>query len=270
VMDEAAGRPRPPVVPGVDSTVAHAARIWDHWLGGTANFAADRAAGDAWLAVDPGMAAVARESRAFLRRTVRFLAAEAGVRQFLDIGSGLPTAQSTHQVAQAVAPESVVVYVDHDPLVQAHAEVLLTGARATHFLDADVQDPSGLVKRVVEILDPGRPAAVLLLGVLGHLEDLDEARDLVRYVVDRTCPGSYLVVADAGRVHSPAAMAQAQRVYRETGASPYTFREPAEIESFFEGLDWVEPGFVPIIRWRPDGPAPPRPIEAYGGVGRRR
>jgi hypothetical protein len=259
--------------PDIDTSTPHSARIWNHWLGGEDNFPADRAAGDAWSAVDPGIVTVVRASRAFLERTVRWLAGPAGVRQFLDIGSGLPTAGNTHQVAQRVAPRSRVVYVDHDPLVFAHAQSLLNGTPegGTHFLDADLHDPAGLVKAAAELLDLDQPVAVLFMGVLGHVADLEDARDAVRYVVDRTCPGSYLAVEDGTHVVDGDAVRRAGQAYAGAGALlPYYTREPYEIESFFEGLEFVEPGFVPVPQWRPDPGADTTPVDAFGGVGRKR
>jgi SAM-dependent methyltransferase len=251
----------------------HSARIWNYWLGGTDNTAADRAAGDAWLAVNPEVVDVVRESRAFLGRAVGFLADEAGVRQFLDIGAGLPTVENTHQIVQRTAPDAAVVCVDHEPEVVAHAERLLAAAAAdtTRFVDADIADPAGLLGRVAGHIDLHRPVAVLLMGVLGHIADLDEARDLVRYVMDRTCPGSYLVLADGTHVVAGEAVRKAGAQYAGTGAVPYTTREPHEIESFFEGLEFVAPGCVPVSRWRPEPPdAEPSPVDSFGGVGRRR
>jgi hypothetical protein len=256
--------------PNMTSLPPHPARIWDHWLGGVDNFPVDRAAGDARAAVEPGVVAVARGSRAFLGRTVRWLAGTAGVRQFLDIGSGLPTAGSTHQVAQRVAPDSRVVYVDHDPLVLVQAKGLLTSSPegATHFLDADLHDPAGLLRAAGQLLDLHRPVAVLFLGVLGHVADLDDARDVVRYVMDRTCAGSYLVVGDG--THVTAADRRGRPRCTHIGALPYFTRDPQDVESFFEGLDFVEPGFVPVPQWRPEPGDDPAPVEAFGGVGRKR
>jgi SAM-dependent methyltransferase len=251
----------------------HSARIWNYWLGGTDNNAADRAAGDAWLAVNPEVVEVVRESRAFLGRAGRFLAADAGVRQFLDIGAGLPAVENTHQIVTRLAPDATVVCVDHEPAVVAHAERLLADepATTTRFVDADILDPAGLLRSVAEHIDLRRPVAVLLMGVLGHIPDLDEGRDLVRYVMDRTCPGSYLVLADGTHVVVGEAVHKACAAYAGTGAVPYTTREPHEIESFFEGLEFVEPGFVSVSQWRPDPDrGDPALVDSFGGVGRKR
>jgi hypothetical protein len=256
-----------------DTGTAHSARIWNYWLGGTDNNAADRAAGDAWLAVNPEVVDVVRESRAFLGRAAQFLATEAGVRQFLDIGAGLPAVENTHQIITRLAPDATVVCVDHEPAVVAHAERLLADepAATTRFVDADILDPGGLLRAVGEHIDLHRPVAVLLMGVLGHIPDLDEGRDLVRYVMDRTCPGSYLVLADGTHVVVGEAVHKAGAAYAGTGAVPYTTREPYEIESFFEGLEFVPPGFVSVSQWRPDpGRGEPALVDGFGGVGRKR
>ncbi|MCO1658055.1 SAM-dependent methyltransferase [Pseudonocardia humida] len=255
------------------SSRPHSARIWNYWLGGTDNTAADRTAGDAWLALNPEVVDVVRESRAFLGRAVEHLAGAAGVRQFLDIGAGLPAVENTHQIVARIAPDATVVCVDHEPEVVAHAERLLAGAATgpTHFVDADIGDPAGMLRLVGEHIDLRRPVAVLLMGVLGHIPDLDEARDLVRYVMDRTCPGSYLVAADGTHVVVGEAVRKAGVQYADTGAVPYTTREPHEIESFFEGLEFLPPGCVSVSRWRPHPDAgEPALVDGFGGVGRKR
>lgn len=231
---------------------------------------------DAGAGVDTSTAApgrtCARGSRAFLGRTVHWLAADAGVRQFLDVGAGPPTAGDTHEVAQRVAPDARTVCVDHDPLVLAQAGAQLSGADAPHYLDADMHDPAGIVAGAKRVLDLHRPVAVLFVDVLGHVTDLDDARDVVRYLMDRTCAGSYLVVGDATHALAPAAVRHARPAYG--GPVPYATREPVEIESFFEGLEFVGPGVVPVSRWRPDAAADADgddspPIDAFGGVGRK-
>jgi S-adenosyl methyltransferase len=261
---------------GIDTTVPHSARVWNYWLGGKDNYAVDRETGDAVMAVYPQIAVNAREARAFLRRVVRFLAGEAGVRQFLDIGTGLPTADNTHEVAQRVAPTSRVVYVDNDPLVLAHARALLVGTPEgmTTYLDADVRDVAGLVNGAAEILDFTEPIGVLMLGLLGHIADVDEARALVEHVLARVPSGSYLAICDGTPTESKL---RAQQEYGKTGGDVYQNREPEEIATFFDGLEWVEPGFVPVSLWRPDRPAgdvpvidsPPSPVDEYGGVAQK-
>ena len=162
----------------LDATVPHSARVWNYWLGGKDNYAVDRAAGDPYAQLDPTITIIARETRAFLRRVVTYLAAEAGVRQFLDVGTGLPTVGNTHEVAQAVAPDARVVYVDNDPLVLAHARTLLTSTPegATRYVDADMNDAGTLLHHVADTLDMDRPVALLVMGVLGHVAHLDDAK----------------------------------------------------------------------------------------------
>ena len=283
MTDESAGSPDPLAGSGIDATVPHSARIWNYWLGGKDNFAVDREAGDAWIAVDPGITVIARETRAFLRRAVRHLAGEAGIRQFLDVGTGLPTEDNTHEVAQRIAPDARIVYVDNDPLVLVHARVLLTSTPegATQYIHADMHDSAHLIDAAAEILDFTQPVAVLFIGVLGHIADIDEARALIAAVTDRVPPGSYLVIGDgtySEQDDQNAASAQAQDDYADTGAVPYRYRTPGEIESFFHGLDLIEPGVVSVTLWRPERPASaaftnagrPAPIAEFGGVAIKR
>ena len=256
---------------GVDRTVPHSARVWDYWLGGRENFAVDRAAGDAWIAVQPEITRIARATRAFLRRAVEHQVREAGIRQFLDVGTGLPAADNTHEVAQRVAPEARVVYVDNDPLVLAHARALLTSGPlgATHFLLADMNDPVGLVATVTGALDPDRPVGVQLVAALGHVPRLETARALVRGLMERVPAGSHLTIADGSLLDAPTL--RAQDAYARTGATPYRNRPAEEIASLFEGLAWVEPGLVEVTRWRPD-PADAEgtaPVDMIGGMARK-
>jgi hypothetical protein len=254
----------------IDTTVPHSARVWNYWLGGKDNFAVDRQIGEAVRQLFPGVVDAARQSRAFLGRVVRFLASEAGVREFLDIGTGLPTVDNTHEVAQRVAPESRVAYVDNDPMVLAHARVLLVGSAqgATCSVNADLHNPEAIVRGAKEVLDFTRPVAVMLLGILGHVADDDEAYSVARRVLDHVPSGSYLVVAD-GTDTSEAAV-EAQRQYNDTGAAPYHLRSPARIARFFDGLELLEPGVVPLTHWRPDpASGPPVPVDGYCGVARK-
>jgi O-methyltransferase involved in polyketide biosynthesis len=257
---------------GIDTTVPHSARIWNYWLGGKDNFAVDRAAGDEYIKVFPGIVDVARTSRARLARSVAYLAGEQGIRQFLDVGTGLPTANNTHQVAQRVAPESRIVYVDNDPLVLAHARALLTSSRegATAYIHADLREPDKIIAEAAKTLDFDRPIALILHGILGHIPDTGEARSLVRRLMDALPSGSYLDIGDG--VRAPVTdFEEAQQGYNETGAVPYVLRTPEEIASFFDGLELVEPGLVPPPLWRPEGEAgaPPGNMSAFGGVGRK-
>jgi S-adenosyl methyltransferase len=252
-------RPAEPGTPGdaartaIDATVPHSARIWNYWLGGKDNYAVDRAAGDAYVKVYPGIVDVARAGRAFLARAVRYLAIEAGIRQFLDVGTGLPTADNTHQIAQAAAPQSRIVYVDSDPLVLAHARALLTSSPegATDYIDADMRDPEAVLARAGVSLDFDQPVALLLMGVMGHIEDDDQAQSIVRSLRAGLSPGSYLAAYD-GVAEVIEAFTEAQQGYDDTGAIPYKLRGPEQIAGFFEGLEFVEPGLVRVSQWRPE------------------
>lgn len=267
----------PSTATGIDSSVPHSARIWNYWLGGKDNYAVDREAGDAWLAVQPEMAVIARESRAFLRRSVRHLVTEVGIQQFLDVGTGLPTADNTHEVAQQAAPDARIVYVDHDPLVLAHARELLTSSPqgATRYLDADIREADKILSGASEILDLSRPVALLLMGVLGHVVDDAEARSVVANLLDPLPPGSYLVICDGSEGE---AVSEAEQEYADTGAVPYRNRTAAQVVEFFDGLELIEPGFVSVSLWRPDQPDDLsaigadalEPVNAFAGVARKR
>ena len=243
---------------GIDSSVPHSSRIWNYWLGGKDNYAVDRAAGDEFVKVMPDIVLSARQTRAFLKRAVRHLAGEAGIRQFLDVGTGLPTAENTHEVAQSVAPDAHVAYVDNDPLVLAHARALLTSTPEgrTLYIEADMNEPEVVLRGAAEVLDLTRPVAVLFLGVLGHVADQDRARGLVRAILAAVPSGSYLVISD-GTPNEQASAAHDE--YADTGAVAYHLRTPEQLRSFFDGLELVEPGFGPVPLWRPD-------LDAQGGV----
>ena len=258
---------------GIDTTVPHSARIWNYWLGGKDNFAVDRAAGDAWAATFPGVRDIARASRSFLTRSIHYLAADAGIRQFLDVGTGLPTADNTHQVAQRVAPEAHIVYVDNDPLVLAHARALLTSTPegSTAYIHADLRDPDKILAEAAGTLDFGQPIALILSGIMGHVTEIGEARSIVHRLMDALPSGSYLSLNDGTSVVGGEQVEQATQDYNESGALPYIQRTPEEIASFFDGLELVPPGMVSCPRWRPD-PAPAdslAEVDAFGGVGRK-
>jgi S-adenosyl methyltransferase len=258
----------------IDATVAHNARVWDYWLGGKDNFAVDRQMGDQVRQMVPVIGEVARADRQFLIRAVRFLAGAAGIRQFLDIGTGLPTANNTHQVAQAVAPESRIVYVDNDPLVLVHARALLTSSPegVTDYLDADVHDPDTILDEARKTLDFTRPVAVMMLGVLNFVMDTDEARSIVRRVMDAVPAGSYLALThptpELGGEQVPTAMA----FWNQHAKPPIRARSGAEIAQFFEGLEVLEPGLVSCSLWRSEasetGGAPAQ-VPQYGAVARK-
>ena len=253
--------------PTLDTSVPQTARIWNYLLGGKDNFAVDRAVGDQILVGQPALAENARLSRAFLARAVRHLAGEAGVRQFLDIGTGLPTANNTHEVAQSVAPDSRIVYVDNDPLVLAHARALLTSKPegATSYIDADMHDIDLVLREAAKTLDLSQPVAVLFMGVLGHVEHDAVARGMVSKALADLPSGSYLALYD-GTDTSPEVV-EAARLWNQSAALPYHLRSPARLAQLFDGLELVEPGLVPVTRWRPDTEAPE--IDQYGAVGRK-
>ncbi|MBV2366616.1 SAM-dependent methyltransferase [Streptomonospora nanhaiensis] len=256
----------------IDSSVAHPARIWDYWLGGQDNFAADRETGDQILAAFPDMVANARADRAFLGRAVRYLAGEAGMRQFLDIGTGIPAAGNTHEIAQEVAPGSRVVYVDNDPVVLAHARALLVGDGSvmTDYVDADLRRPEAVLEAAARTLDFDRPVAVLLLGILEFIPDDNQARTIVKRLVDAVPSGSHLAIAHSTTEVNRTAMEEAARLWNDGGSTPLTLRDAAGLERFLAGLDLVEPGVVSCALWRPD-PADEevRPVAQFCAVGRK-
>ena len=256
---------------GIDTTVPHSARIWNYWLGGKDSFAVDRAVGDQLSAIYPGIVDIARADRAFLGRVIRYLAGEAGIRQFLDVGTGLPTADNTHQVAQAVASQSRVVYVDNDPLVLTHARALLTSSAqgATCFVDADLRDAGKVLREAARWLELAQPVALTFMGVLGHIADYDQARSAVAALLGGLPAGSYLSINDS--INTSAALERALRVYEASGAVPYRTRTPEQFASYFEGLDLVVPGVVNVDDWRPDPGSDRGPqIPQLGAVGRKR
>ena len=252
----------------IDTTVPHSARIWNYWLGGKDNYAVDREAGDQYREIFPGIAVVARSSRGFLTRAVRYLAGEAGIRQFLDIGTGLPTADNTHQVAQRVAPESKIVYVDNDPLVLAHARALLTSEPegAVEYLDADIRNPDAILDTAAGLLDFKQPIALMLMGIMGHFTD-EEAYPIVSRLQAGLPSGSYFALYDGADTNE--AFNQAQQGYNDSGAVPYYLRSPEQFTRYFAGLELVEPGVVPVPHWRPDPDAAPVEIYSYCGVARK-
>jgi S-adenosyl methyltransferase len=256
-------------VPKIDTTVPHSARIWNYWLGGKDNYPVDRTAGDKYRETFPQIVDVARAGRYFLARSVRFLAADAGVRQFIDIGTGLPAPDNTHEVAQRVAPECRVVYVDNDPLVLAHARALLasTPQGSCDYVDADMRDPAKILAAAARTLDLTRPVALLFMGVLGHVADYDESRAIVSAMLGGVSAGSYLALKDSVGVQ---ARVKANEQYERTGAVPYVSRTAAQVEGYFAGLDLVPPGVVPVGDWRPDpSPFPPVQVDSLAGVGRK-
>jgi hypothetical protein len=251
----------------LDTTAAHSARVWNYLLGGKDHFAADREAGDLVLKMFPGFARLARLQRVFLVRAVRYLAGEAGIRQYLDIGTGLPTADNTHQVAQAIAPQSRIVYADNDPMVLVHAKALLTSAPegATSYTEADVRDPDTVLAGAARTLDFSEPVALVMLGILGQLPGSASPHSLLRRYLDALPAGSYLALCD-GTDASPA-LNEAIAAYNQNSASSYHLRSAEQIGAFFDGLTVVPPGIVPASRWRSDPEDPVGDDATVCGVG---
>ncbi len=253
----------------LNTSVPHSARIWNYLLGGKDNYQADRDAGDMVSQVFPGMVTMTRQSRQMLVRVVQYLAGEAGIRQFLDIGTGLPTANNTHEVAQRAARESRIVYVDNDPMVLAHARALLTSTPegACDYIDADVRDPETILRAAAKTLDFARPTALMLMGILGLVADYDHARSIVSRLMAALPPGSYLAVYD-GADTDPAYVEAIERFNQGSGAVPYTPRSPEQIGGYFDGLEIVPPGVVTVSKWRPASSDLP-PVACVGAVGRK-
>jgi hypothetical protein len=247
--------------------------VWNYWLGGKDNYAADRETGDKVREAFPGVVDVARQARAFLVRAVTHLAGECGIRQFLDVGTGLPTANNTHEVAQSINPRARIVYVDNDPIVLAHARALLnsTNEGACAYVDADVREPGHIVEQAAETLDFGQPVGLMMLGILGNVPDYGRANAILEVLLDAIPSGSYLVLNDGTNVLQPEAATEAARVRAEAG-DPYHLRSPEEISGFFDGLELLEPGVVSTSQWRPDnmwGDQLPAPVNSYCGVARK-
>jgi len=256
----------------IDTSVAHSARVHDYWLGGKDNFAVDRAAGDTVMASYPGIVMSVRANRAFLARAVRFLATEAGIRQFLDIGTGIPAANNVHEVAQSVASSSRVVYVDYDPVVLLHAQALLTSSPqgAIDYIDADLRDPQTILHRAAQTLDFSRPVAVLLISILHLIADHDDPYGIVRQLMAAVPTGSYLTLSQAASDIDAEQTAEAARRYDQLARETFRQRSRAEVLRFFDGLELVEPGLVAVPRWRPASELEARAKSAiWGGVGRK-
>lgn len=255
-----------------DTSVAHSARVHDYWLGGKENYAADRAAGDAVIAAYPGIVASVRANRAFLARVVRFLAAEAGIRQFLDIGTGIPSANNTHEVAQSIAPDARVVYVDYDPIVLAHARALLTSSPqgATDYIDADFRDHQAILDRAAQTLDFSQPVAVMLIALLHLIGDDADPYGIVRALMAAVPAGSYLTLSQVASDIEAEQMAEAARRYNRLARETQRHRTRAEVTRFFDGLELLPPGLVPVQQWRPQTELEAEAKSAmWGGVARK-
>jgi hypothetical protein len=262
----------------LDTGVVHPARRYNYWLGGKDNFAADRESGDLLAKSYPAARIAARANRAFLRRAVQYLAGEAGIRQFLDIGTGLPTADNTHEVAQRIAPDARIVYADNDPMVMAHARALLTSTPEgrTRYLEEDLREPEKILSHpeLVETLDLDRPVALMLVAIVHFLPDQAVARDIVRTLLGALPPGSYLTMSCATKEFLTPELAANWDETLRTGKSDVYPRDRAAFGEFFDGLDLVEPGIVAVSEWRPDPAADekPLPVDAaiFGAVARKR
>ena len=259
----------------IDTTVPVSARIWNYWIGGKDYYQVDKAAGDQYAEMYPGIFDAARSCRYFIARAVRYLAGEAGIRQFLDIGTGLPSHDNSHEIAQRVAPDARVIYVDNDPMVLIHARALLTSSppSTTDYIDADLNDPSSIVTIAREKLDFSRPLAIMLMGILGHIgnpaEDDDRFAQSVVGTLRAALPsGGYLAIYEA--LDTSQEQNAALDYYNQTGAVPYHVRRADQIARFFDGLELVEPGLVPVHEWRPDpNPFPQTPAPGLAGVAKK-
>lgn len=266
--------PNPPKSSRLNPDVAHNARVWNYWLGGKDHYPADREIGERIFGMFPNIVHVARADRAFLGRTVRYLAGEAGIRQFLDIGTGLPSVDNTHEVAQRLAPQARIVYVDNDPLVMVHARALLTSTPegATDYIDSDARDVDKVLRAASETLDLDRPVAVMLLGILNFVLDTEEAREMVRRLMEAMPSGSYLALTHPTLELGGEANVEAMRFWNEHATPPITARSREEVTGFFDGLELLEPGIVSCSRWRPEfagiGEAPAE-VAQFGAVARK-
>jgi O-methyltransferase involved in polyketide biosynthesis len=260
--------------PRLNTGVPQVARVYDYWLSGKDNFTADRVAGEEAIKAFPGIRLSAQANRAFLRRTVRYLTGSEGVRQFLDIGTGLPAASNTHEVSQAVAPESSVVYVDNDPLVLAHARALLTSRPEGHtaYLDADLREPGTILEQAAGTLDFTRPVAIMLLAILHYIPDLADARRTVARLIDAVPAGSFLVISHAATDLLPDDVAAFEKALNAhlPADHHHTARSHDVVTGFFDSVDLVAPGLVRVSDWRPDSPEEAAtPTILWGGVARK-
>ncbi|MCX3063281.1 SAM-dependent methyltransferase [Streptomyces beihaiensis] len=251
--------------------IAHNARVWNYWLGGKDHYEVDEQVGDMVTSMYPSIREVARADRAFLGRAVTFLAQEAGIRQFLDIGTGLPTADNTHEVAQRIAPDARIVYVDNDPIVLTHARALLTSsfAGATHYVDADAHDPRAILEAARGTLDLDKPVAIMLLGILNFVLDTEKATAIVRSLVDGVASGSYVVLTHPTLELGGEGNEEAMKFWNENATPPITARTRAEVAAFLDGLEILEPGLVSCARWRTERGEEGPLVAQFGVVARK-
>jgi hypothetical protein len=259
-------------LPKIDTSVAHIARVYDYWLGGKDNFAIDREVGQKALQAHPETVLSVQANRRFLARAVRYLAAEQGIRQFLDIGTGLPSANNTHEVAQAVAPDSRVVYVDNDPIVLAHARALLTSTPQgeTAYLDADIKNTAEILAGAAQVLDFSQPVGVMLVAVLHMLRDEEDPQAVVGRLMAAVPAGSFLVISHLASDIQQEAMAEMGRRLNQAMTQQFTMRSRAQVTAFFDGLTLLDPGVVLTHQWRPDDEAEAAtPGVLWAGAGRK-
>ena len=257
-----------PAPSDLDTSVPHIARVYDYWLGGKDNFAVDREAAEQVIEAYPGILRDVRAQRAFLSNAVSYLAGVAGIRQFLDIGTGIPTANNTHEVAQAVEPGCRVVYVDNDPMVLTHARALLVGVTApTAYVDADLRDTGKVLAEAAQLLDFSKPVAVMLISVLHLIPDEDDPHAIVTRLLEAVPSGSWLALSHPARDVHPQQVTEAASRFNQLARAKATLRTQAEILRFFDGLELLEPGLVQIHQWRPGLAAPGRRQEAAGYCG---
>jgi len=258
--------------PAFDTSVAHVARVYNYWLGGKDNFAADRAAAEQAIAAFPDIVHSARANRAFLRRAVTYLAGTAGIRQFLDIGTGIPSANNTHEVAQSIAGDCRIVYVDNDPVVLAHARALLTSTRegVTDYIDADLRNADQILAKAALTLDFSKPVAIMLMAILQHLSDDNDPYAVVGGLVAALPSGSYLALSHPARDIHAAEMAEMANRLNQMMAEKVTFRSQAEVAPFFAGLELIEPGMTNVPDWRPETTEEASsPAALWAGVARK-
>ncbi len=257
----------------INTAVVHSARFWNYLLGGRDNYAVDRDAAEQILALIPSLRDTVRAERGFLVRAVQHLARTAGIRHFLDIGTGLPTASNTHEVAQAIAPKARIVYVDNDPLIMAHARALLTSTPdgATDYVHADIREPDMILEEAARILDFTQPVGLMLLGILNFIPDTDEAHAIVNRFMAALPSGSHLVISHPTGEIDGEAMKEAMRLWNQSGAAPIVARSRQELVRFFDRLELLDPGVVSCSLWRPDRSEVGVPIEVFhfSGVGRK-
>jgi hypothetical protein len=259
-------------VPDFDTSIPHSARVYDYWLGGKDNFAADREVGERTIQAYPNVVLSVRANRKFLARAVRFLARDEGIRQFLDVGTGIPSANNTHEVAQRVAPDASIVYVDNDPIVLSHARALLTSAPEGKcaYIDADMRDPDAILAQATQTLDFSQPVAVMFVAALQYAGDDDQVAKIVKRIMEPCVAGSFLVISHPASDIDPEQVAEFTRRFNESGPETMIRRDLAGVARLFDGLDLVDPGVTQTAKWRPDSDLEAAsPAALWAGVARK-